>query len=177
MLDFHVAIRWLLAVSKYLISVLYSREQSSYHSKFLLGARLSCSHQVVLTCGIPILRQCPIFTWAILLPILAVPYQGMKYHKKCIRKLCTCNCNNVMKTRRKQEKPNTKNWILCLPLSGIEPNSESIPAIAPTSLWEAIFDGHGPLRGRLHPAATSTPVFPFPYAYHRRRNRNKQKWQ
>ena len=59
-------------------------------------------------------------------------------------------------------------------LSGIEPNSESIPAIAPTSLREAIFDGHGPLRGRLHPAATSTPVFPFPYAYHRRRNRSKQ---
>ena len=59
-------------------------------------------------------------------------------------------------------------------LSGIEPNSESIPAIAPTSLQEAIFDGRGPLRGRLHPAATSTPVFPFPYAYHRRRNRNKQ---
>ena len=57
-------------------------------------------------------------------------------------------------------------------LSGIEPNSESIPAIAPTSLQEA--DGHGPLRGRLHPAATSTPVFPFPYAYHRRGNRNKQ---
>ena len=94
-----------------------------------------------------------------------------------IRKLCTCNCNNVMKTRRKQGKPNTKNWILCLPLCGIEPNSESIPAIAPTSLREAIFDGHGPLRGQLHPAATSTPVFPFPYAYHRRRNRNKQKWQ
>ena len=57
-------------------------------------------------------------------------------------------------------------------LSGIEPNSESIPAIAPTSLQEAIFDGHG--RGQLHPAATSTPVFPFPYAYHRRGNRNKQ---
>ena len=112
MLDFHVAIRWLLAVSQYFISVLYLHEQSSYHSKFLQGARLSCGHQVVLTCGIPILRQCPIFTWAILLPILAVPYQGMKYHKKCIRRLCTCNCNNVMKTRRKQEKPNRKNWIL-----------------------------------------------------------------
>ena len=62
----------------------------------MLGARLSCGHQVVLTSGIPVLCQYPIFTWAILLPILAVAYQGMKYHKKCIRKLCTPNCNNIV---------------------------------------------------------------------------------
>ena len=97
MLDFHAAIRWCLpTVSQYFVSVPYSREQSSCHIKFLLGARLSCGHQVVLTRGIPVLCQYPIFMWAVLLPILAVAYQGMKYHKKCIRKLCTPNCNNVI---------------------------------------------------------------------------------
>jgi len=50
----------------------------------------------VLTRSIPVLRQCPIFTWAILLPLLAMAYRGMKYHKKCIRKLCTRNCNKVV---------------------------------------------------------------------------------
>ena len=53
-LDFHAAIRWCLpTVSQYFVSLPYSREQSSCHIKFLLGARLSCGHEVVLTCGIP----------------------------------------------------------------------------------------------------------------------------
>ena len=179
MLDFHAAIRWCLpTVSQYFVSVPYSREQSSCHIKFLLGARLSCGHQVVLTCGIPVLCQYPIFTWAILLPILAVAYQGMKYHNKCIRKLCTPNCNNIIqKLDLNRKKPNRKNCILCLPLlplplSGLKPNSESIPAIAHTSPWETIFNGHGSPRRQLHSAAASTPVFPLPYAYHRRCSSN-----
>ena len=97
--------------------------------------------------------------------------------ENCVHVIAIMSLIIVIMSRRKQEKPNTKNWILCLPLSGLKRNSESIPAVAPTSLREAIFDGHGPLRGRLHPAATSTPVFPFPYAYHRRHRSNKRKWK
>ena len=95
MLYFHAAIRWCLpTVSQYFVSLPYSREQSSCHIKFLLGARLSCGHEVVLTRSIPVLLQEGCSQEYRMPTMLAVAYQGMKY-KKCIRKLCTPNCNNV----------------------------------------------------------------------------------